>query len=258
MFGLGKKSNIAKISEKINNLQCELNGYKEENKQMMKMLADAISDPYIGRLRLMLHNAGVPKHHEHIFYKARPGSICIDCGTNIGLVTDIFNHLGCLIYAFEPHADLYKFLQYKYKDKKNVTLYQKAILDQNGLIPFQTSTYEHVNYLGCSQGATVEKITFYGDKAFESLYDVETVDLCEFIENTIVKDNLRVYILKIDIEGSEFQVLEKLIAKELYQHIDYIFCETHEQLVDNGMEKMNRLKNLISQKNIKNIYFDWI
>ena len=55
---------------------------------------------------------------------------------------------------------------------------------------------------------------------FKYQYDVQCVDLSEFIKNNFAKeDNI---IIKMDIEGSEYDTLEKMIDDGTIEYINII------------------------------------
>lgn len=64
--------------------------------------------------------------------------------------------------------------------------------------------------------------------------------------------------IKLDIEGAEFDILNDLIDQKLYKKIEYIMVETHERFFNDGIQKINLLKEKIRKNNITNIFLDWI
>lgn len=86
--------------------------------------------------------------------------------------------------------------------------------------------------------------------------EVELIDLVEYITQKILPR--RIFMLKLDIEGAEFGVMDKIIEARLYEKIDYIACETHERYLKDGKAKIKSLRQKIAQNNIKNIFLDWI
>lgn len=212
-------------------------------------------------LNLMLHTTHVPPHHYDIFYKAyyerevaRENGrelVFIDCGVWAGQVVDLGLHLGAKIYAFEPNKYLAPLLRKKYEGNKNVIFYQNAV----GVGNFRTRFSE---YSTLNQGNTIA-LDCRNDVEHTALfYDVEVLSLCEFIEGEILKTHDRIYFLKLDIEGAEFEIMDKIIEKKLYEKIDYIACETHERCYKDGEAKITHLREQIAKYNIKNIFLDWI
>lgn len=53
------------------------------------------------------------------------------------------------------------------------------------------------------------------DSQTEKTYKVQVIDLCEFIENEILTQHKRIYFLKLDIEGMEFEIMKKIIEKNI-------------------------------------------
>lgn len=64
--------------------------------------------------------------------------------------------------------------------------------------------------------------------------------------------------LKWILKELNFDVLDALIEQKLYENIEYIMVETHERFFENPSQKINTLKEKITQNNITNIFLDWI
>lgn len=109
-----------------------------------------------------------------------------------------------------------------------------------------------------SQGASVVE---FGAKDCAEIqargYEVEMIDFCAFVSEIIAKHG-KIDFIKLDIESAEFEVLEALIAQDLYKNIEYVMVETHERLFENSSAKISALKAQIADKHIKNIYLDWV
>lgn len=230
----------------------------------LTLLIGAICDEKgLGRLNLMLYNAKIPPKYYDIFYQMlayekisiiRGGGnntpICIDCGAHAGLISDILLHCGAEVYAFEPNLYLNAFLKRKFKNQ-NTHLYQKAVGSKN----YKTS-FLIFQGRALSQGNRI--VSSLQDEETSQSYEVEVVDLCDFIDINFVSKGKEVYLLKLDIEGAEFEILEKLITQKLYQHIKFIACETHEYMFKDGEAKLKKIQKLIKSKNIHNIFLDWV
>ena len=83
--------------------------------------------------------------------------------------------------------------------------------------------------------------------------NVQVLALTEYIDNL----NKGIYILKIDIEGEEVNLLEELIGKEVYKRIKYIFVEPHQKQIQSLDDKFDELNKLIKTRKITNIYLNW-
>lgn len=242
---------------------------------LINELRNAIVDPNgLGRLHLMLQNAHVPVQYHDIFIKifacannhnliSKVGGgsseisedktlsyppICIDCGAHAGLITDIILLCGGISYAFEPNMYLHNILQSKYHNNSNVILHQQAV--SNRFYKSQFFTDGSI----VSQGSGITQSMYQT----QSLFEVDVVDITDIIEKEILPKHKRIYFLKLDVEGAEFDIMDSLLQKQLYKHIDFIACETHERYVNDGKLKMQKLKDSIKEHGANNILLDWV
>jgi FkbM family methyltransferase len=216
------------------------------------MLAWAIADPDgYGMLNLMMHAAGIKEKYREVFFRIKPGDLCIDCGANIGAISDIIVKCGGVSYAFEPSKDAFELLSRKYKNNTAVHLINSAVSNKNGEAVFNTSNAFDI-------GANISNPEVKLSYEHSRKYNVKVTRLTDFISGILSSSAKRIYLLKIDVEGEEFNILEDLIQTGIYKDIGYIFCETHERFGKTLREKLEALKNTIKEKKIENIYLDWI
>lgn len=64
--------------------------------------------------------------------------------------------------------------------------------------------------------------------------------------------------MKIDIEGSEIEVINRLIDTNAIDLIDYLVVETHEKQMPHLLDKTNALRSRINSLGLdKKINLDW-
>lgn len=179
--------------------------------------------------------------------------IFIDGGCHNGVFADVALASGGICYAFEPNVYLYAFLRNLYKDNPNFILCESAIAVENKKAIFYGILDDVV-----SQGASVVEFSAedYTDIQNKG-YEVETIDFCAYSRKLVAKHG-KIHLIKLDIEGAEFEVLEAFIAQDLHKNVEYIMVETHERIFDNPKAKIDALKAQIKAKNITNIYLDWV
>ncbi len=178
-------------------------------------------------------------------------SVCIDCGANIGRVSEIMAKTGAKVYAFEPNPLCMEKLEKVCAKYKNIELIKKGVAAQN----MKLKLY-HNDFVKYDQEVFSQSSSIYASKEnvnAANYTEIECVDLCEFIENLGVK----VDILKMDIEGAEFEILDKMITKKIYQKVKIILVETHDGSIPELAEKANKVRKLVKDKNINNIKLDW-
>ena len=125
-------------------------------------------------------------------------SNCIDVGCHKGEILDLLlkaapsgRHFG-----FEPIPHMYKNLSEKYADKPNCHIHEVALSNKTGSATF--------NYVISNPSYSGLKKRKY-DKANEEDTQIEVKT--ELLDNIIPKD-LKIDLIKIDVEGGELLVLE--------------------------------------------------
>ena len=148
--------------------------------------------------------------------------IFIDCGSYDGCSVRKFNDLydkdnDYEYYCFEGNPNL--FIWHPVNDR--CVFHRNIVYSSNDTVDF----FIH----DVSGGSTVskEKHQGYIDKYQTPSHIVKynPVILSSFIERNFKKDDY--IVLKLDIEGAEFAVLEDLIEKRYLEYINKIFIEWH-------------------------------
>ena len=147
--------------------------------------------------------------------------IGIDCGANVGGITENILKECDEVYAFEPNPHAFKALQDKFKNNLNVTCFNKAVLDRNDTVKLYFHENSDQNEVHWSTGSSL--LEFKGNVSKDKFSEVEAVDLCEFIDSL----NSKIEILKIDVEGVEYEIINKLIDTGLIYNIAKVFVELH-------------------------------
>lgn len=144
--------------------------------------------------------------------------IVLDLGAHIGRASVEFSHRAGKVYAFEPHPGIFKELKKNMRNYPRVKPINKAISDQDSVMKLY---YEELD-----SGKQFEGSTLVADKdnnSYEHSFDVETIDLARFIQEL----GKPVRMIKMDIEGAEYQVLESLIETPAMAQIGMVNVECH-------------------------------
>lgn len=188
--------------------------------------------------------------------------ICIDGGGNTGEVSAVLLQFGATVHIFEPNLHLINMMRMRfnqYTNNQKCFIHQKAISTKNEIVKFyrnyKEDTMENALF-GSSESSSIEVEKLTADihtVSNEYFSEVQTINFSEFIEQL----DCEVYLLKLDIEGSEYDVLIDLIQKNLHLKIKYILVEVHAWNDKKLMPKEKHLKQLIKEKEINNIMLDW-
>ena len=113
--------------------------------------------------------------------KFAEGDIAIDCGANVGNVSNYLCKSGATVYAFEPNPHAFKVLAKRLSKYPNAHCYRQAVLDRNTTTKLYFHNNSDTNELLWSTGSSLlhEKANVRKDKFVE----VEAIDLSEFIVN---------------------------------------------------------------------------
>lgn len=163
------------------------------------------------------------------------GSLCdgidfsgtvIDAGANVGFFTWLAKERNAnKVYSIEPDVNAFFYLDRNFRNDSSITLIQKALTtDVNGTIFYYCKDSTVAN----SQYKVVENY-------IEDFVPTINLDYILNIENEI---NL----VKLDIEGSEFDVMENLELKH-FQKINQFFIEFHRDSIP--------IKNILIQNGYK-------
>ncbi len=134
----------------------------------------------------------------------------------------------------------------------NVVCFPFAVLDRNTTIRLYLHEWSDQDEVKWSVGSSI--LDFKGNVTKERYVDVPAIDLSEFI----FRLNHRVKLLKMDIEGAEYETLSRLIDRGLHRLVDYILVETHEQKIPELRDKHQILLAKIAEQQIANIDLTWI
>jgi FkbM family methyltransferase len=172
----------------------------------------------------------------------------IDCGGWNGASVAVFRKLydpKCeyKIFSFEPEPDF----KNRYSKFKNHEFIQAAIWTYDDEITFYREK-EGTKKLG----GTLVKNKTSGNIDFNKYFKVKTVNLSQWIMDNFKKDDE--ILLKMDIEGIEYEVIPKMVKDKSIDYINKISVEWHYKKIEDMPDYIHKnVSNLI--KDVPT--FDW-
>lgn len=138
------------------------------------------------------------------------------------------------IHTFEANPETFKIFTKDYLNQTpNVQAYNAAVSDHNGHITVNLETPPNEGDTG--QGTSVISMDQWNPWGladggpdvthFKRQVDVPCFDFSSFIRESFSKDDN--IIVKMDIEGSEYDVLEKMVADGTIEYINHMSVEWH-------------------------------
>ncbi|MCF8057846.1 MAG: FkbM family methyltransferase [Bacteriovoracaceae bacterium] len=180
------------------------------------------------------------------------GDICIDCGANVGIITKKLLKKGALVYSFEPNPFAFEKLLENCKGLPNLVPIQQGVGAKQGTFRLFLHHESKQDQIKWSTGSSFLEEKNNVDSS--NFIEVKTTRLSDFILNL----NKEINILKIDIEGLEYEVLEDIIKTEAIQKIKHVLVETHEHKIPSLAPISKRVRTMIKEKGITNINLEWL
>ena len=161
-----------------------------------------------------------------IEYNLNSESVVFDLGGYIGDFTEqMFKKYSCSIYLFEPVKELYDICASRFAGNDKIKCYNFGWSSTDG------------NYFISNKGSSSSII---GNVTSGEC--VSIVDISRYLdENTV--DNID--LIKINIEGGEYDVLGRLIETGAIKKCRYLQIQFHD-FVENAVEKRNDLRERLS------------
>lgn len=172
----------------------------------------------------------------YFFTTSTENPYIIDCGSNIGMSIIYFKELypKAKIVGFEADPTLFKILQENIHTNfvlEDVTLYNKAVW------------YKETSLNFCSDNGISGSLDFFQKEASKSLEKVaiQTINLADYLKDR------KVDLLKIDIEGAEFEVL--MNCKSYLHNVEKIIFEYHSSF--NNKQKLGEILSMLSNNDFR-------
>ena len=183
--------------------------------------------------------------------EAAAGKVCIDLGANLGEFTTRMAQVALHVYAFEPDPWTAGQLRARVAGLHNVTVIEAAAGVEDGRMPiFRSARFEADPHKGSLSTTLIPEKTNVGASSGET---VEVKDFCAFLEAL----DCDVALLKIDIEGGEVSLLERLFDHPALARIDAIFVETHETKLPSLARRSRALRRRARGMTRPRVDMDW-
>lgn len=186
-----------------------------------------------------------------IIERLNAGDIAIDCGANVGKFTAKMASTGATVYAFEPDPYAVEQLRDCVGHLSNVTILNQAV----GAKDTHVKLYHAPGYRNAPERLSLSSSVYATKRNVSSDggTPVEQIDLARFIGQL----ERPVKLLKLDIEGAEVPVLEKLLKTGLLDVIEHIFVETHERGIPELAERTMALRQQLADYPQEKINLNW-
>lgn len=184
-----------------------------------------------------------------------PGDILIDGGANIGDITSRMARTGATIYAFEPNPMCYDITRRRFACLPQVEVINKGIMDREGVLELRTPKASG-RFDPIESSVSSSFVNPFDDASNDGLESVEIAceDICAWIERLASS----VRLLKLDVEGAEIAIINKLIDTGAMDKVEFIVAETHERFSPELSAETEALRSRLAREGLaEKVRLDW-
>lgn len=225
----------------------------------MSTMSDAMetkAEKMIRRMERNLRKANAMGFMLGVTAMLKPGDLVFDCGANVGEVTVVLAATGADVIAFEPDPYAFGRLEAATADMPNVTLVNAAVGAEAGTVKLMRAS----NFDENPSGASVKSTIIDGGRsiAAENAVDVPVIGFLDFLAEKVAERG-EIAFIKMDIEGAELEILERMEAEEAFGPVRCLVAETHERKFKDLRPRFKALrKRITAAYPPRKVNLDWI
>ncbi len=186
----------------------------------------------------------------------KPGDLAVDCGANMGVVTELLAATGADVISFEPEPFAFAILEQKFGNAPNVTLVNAAVGVENGTVRLMRAD----NFGENPEGASVKSTILDGGRRIDAENSVEVplIDFPAWVAEQ-AKGRGEIAFVKMDIEGAELDILERMDSENLFTNVRCLVAETHERKFKDLRDRYKALRDKVAETYAPGkVNLDWI
>ncbi len=178
-------------------------------------------------------------------------SVVVDLGANVGDFTKVAAGFADEVHAFEPEPSVFEILKADTAHLDNVHVYNAAVSAEDG----RARLYRGSDFKADRTSASFGSSLVEGHASLEGGDFVETEQVG--IETLLKRIGRPVDILKVDIEGAEVPLLERLFQSPTIENVRQLYVETHEHVLPELAERTEALRKRARNIDSLTASFDW-
>lgn len=246
---------ISNIAQKERDLKKLVNGFAVENDTNNLVLNSA---PYLFEIKKYFPELVLESHREGVLARFKGLQLYIESSEEFFIIKEVFIEKDYNLLSNEPFVvfdigmnigisslffALNKNVTQIYSFEPVVTTYDQALYNLE-LNPSYSNKIEAFNF-GLGGSTRIEKVLYNSqakgncgirlesslviDKDNAEEIEITIKDISEVLPDLIAKHSGQIKVLKIDCEGAEYEILQKLSEANLLNDIDVLLIEWHDK-----------------------------
>ena len=151
------------------------------------------------------------------------------------------------IHMFEADSGAAKGLMNLQEQDENTKVYSKALWVHDGSMTL------YRKFVG-SEGNTLIEQKVKNQKWKATEIEIECIDMARWIEENIEEEDY--VIMKLDIEGAEYEVMKHLHEKKSFEKVDIFFMEMHGPKCSKTLEESLELVEILEEYGLKPYFWE--
>jgi len=171
-------------------------------------------------------------------YDLTPNDLVLDLGGYQGQwASDIFARYLCRIEVFEPVPEFAERIQERFKCNDRVIVNRFA--------------------LGGSSRKDVIKVSADGSSMFGIADDVRTIEVIDIADWLVQKNITSVELMKVNVEGAEYELLERLLGTGQIRMIKHLQVQFHD-FMPNAQKRMREIQDALRVSHYPTYQYDFV
>ena len=172
-------------------------------------------------------------------YPLHETSVVLDVGSYEGdFAATMSEKYNCFVHAFEPVPAFYKIIKQRFKNN------DKVIIHNMGLS--HMTKKERISLMDKASSVFVKS---------SNSVSIQLKNITEFLEENHIQ---KVDLIKLNIEGGEYNLLEALIEQKKITCFENIQVQFHDFVIPNAKERMNKIQQTLSETHFITYQFEFV
>lgn len=176
-----------------------------------------------------VYSADCYKLKKHKFQR-KPQHI-VDLGANFGWFSLLASETcpDAIVHGYEMVEENYNIAASHLKDKKNINLVRGIVIGENKVTKLRLNTDSNLGGHTVMHGSSEFYTGVQHDPSTDRLQQIDVPNIVQHTVGDILNNNSIDYIdfIKMDIEGSEYEVMDYIFKNNLSKRILHIAMEVH-------------------------------